>query len=365
MTSESCYYLCRNADGEFLSGRGGSLGVSSLANDACMWRVADQQLHCADSDLALDLMSDPALNFEEESCQLRNVSGTLVLQPGPSRLPSEHLAELQAEGFTVMERALDAPAISRFKAQAVGKRASGHADETSNDGFFSMMGGLSWSPELCHGVTHPVVLWLMQQYMSTEHIHFGHQPVISTLKPADTLRGTNPELYWHSDYPYHPGVFPDDDWPQTPIFGVQFNICIDAFEAVNAATQFVPGSHVLSKGPPIEFNEGGTRMGEGVHKNVQQFIAPAGAALIYDSRTWHRACYELNLSGKDRMAVLNAVTPSWVRPMMDKKPVSEWYANSDVPAALTKRKRRDITRLCNSSILPTPEDMPKLSQRLK
>ena len=35
---------------------------------------------------------------------------------------------------------------------------------------------------------------------------------------------------------------------------------------------------------------------------VEQVVAPAGAAFIYDARLWHRACPELNESTADRFA---------------------------------------------------------------
>ena len=71
-------------------------------------------------------------------------------------------------------------------------------------------------------------------------------------------------------------------------------------------------------------------MGEGLHKDVKQFEAPAGSAILYDSRTWHRRCDEANVSGKDRIAILNAVTPSWVLPMSDKQAASDSYKTSEI-----------------------------------
>ena len=126
----------------------------------------------------------------------------------------------------------------------------------------------------------PLIRWrcgIMRQYMETEEIHLCHQPVITTLKPADLLRGTFPEEGWHSDYPYHAGVFPGDAWPERPVFGVQFNICVDEFRADNAATQYLPGSHLKRKRPTAEFNAGGTRMGPG---RARRCAAMAGARRV-------------------------------------------------------------------------------------
>ncbi len=104
-------------------------------------------------------------------------------------------------------------------------------------------------------------------------------------------------------------------------------------------------------------------MGKGQHKEVAQFCAQAGAGLIYDARTWHRACHELNASGEDRIAFLNAVAPDWIRPMIDKAPVGELYAASEVPTELSARERSEVDRLCNSETRETPAGMPQLLER--
>jgi len=357
------YSLLRNPDGHFLNG---DLTLSAHTGDDGMWTRQGPKLRSAIGDHCL-LLSDerPDGLFE-----LRNDQGTAIhnealfaLQSGPAQLPSRHLAELTTTGLTVLHGIMDADAISRFKQQAAENRLHKHPEETPHDGHFWMMQGLSWSVEVARACTHPVALWLLQEYISTKDIHFCHQPVITTLKPARELLGTFPEGGWHSDYPYHPGVFADEIWPDNPVFGAQYNVCIDSFETGNAGTQYVPGSHLRCKPPPLEFNLGGTQMGEGQHKDVRQLLAPAGAALIYDARTWHRACHELNESGKDRIALLNAVAPAWVLPMLDKGPVGASYLASDIPALLSQRQRDDVNRLCNSPPMVAPNDMPVLSER--
>ena len=104
-------------------------------------------------------------------------------------------------------------------------------------------------------------------------------------------------------------------------------------------------------------------MGEGVHKEVSQMLAPAGAALIYDARMWHRSCDELNISGEDRVALLNAVAPDWVLPMIDRSKVAAAYRSSHVPAALSEREAADIERLFHSEPRQTPPGMPWLTPK--
>lgn len=342
------YFLLINEAGALVTPQGG--GASTLGSDDTCW-LADN------GDFVSAVDNTRKIGHEDLAQRGLNVMA------GPARLPSEHLAEIRDQGYTIVENILEPDAIARLKAQIAGNRAKNHTNEPDHDGHFWMMDGITWAPDFVHASVHPVALWLIQQYMSTNNIHFCHQPIITTLRPARDLAGTYPEAGWHSDYPYHPGVFPDNNWPEAPVFGVQYNVCLDEFRADNAATQFVPGSHKLCAGPPAEFNRGGTRMGEGQHKDVAQFHAPAGAGLIYDARTWHRACHELNCSGADRIAFLNAVAPAWVRPMIDKAPVGDGYTASSVPAALTDRERADVKRLCNSPTLETPEGMPVLQER--
>lgn len=275
----------------------------------------------------------------------------------------QNLEELRANGFTVLHDVIDAKAIADFKEKLEQYRAEHYADADPCDGDIRFKSALLWSEEVARAVTHEGALWLLRKYLETEDIHYCHQPIVTVLKPASKLAGTFPESGWHSDYPYHPGVFPDEAWPDVPL-GAQFNICIDPFTAESAGTQYVPGSHLERCWPPVEFNRGGTRAGEGVHKHVQQMIAPAGAAVIYDARTWHRACHELNSTGRDRVALLNAVAPAWVLPMMDKAWLTEKFRDSDVADSLTTRERHELDLLCHRPTQAAPADMPTLQTRM-
>ena len=104
-------------------------------------------------------------------------------------------------------------------------------------------------------------------------------------------------------------------------------------------------------------------MGTPPHENVEQMVAPAGAALIYDSRTWHRACVELNESGEDRLAILNAVCPRWVRPMVDKTNGSTVYFESNAESGLDDLTRVELNHLCHSETAPLPDGVPTILEK--
>ncbi len=338
------YLLVVNSEGLLL---GADSTFSAAADDAHVWQRRGEAL----------------VNPLSGCSVTRGELGNVYLVDGPDRLPSEHLAELCEHGLTVINNIVSADEIASLKDKIADERTKHHADESPTDGHFWISSGLLWSPELARASSHPLALWLLRQYLDMQDIHYCHQPIITTLKPAGKLMGKHPRGGWHSDYPYHPGVFPNDDWPVSPVMGAQFNVCIDPFAPETAGTQYVPGSHKLCQGPSKAFNADGTYMGEGLHSEVRQIIAPAGAAVIYDARTWHRACYELNVSGRDRIAILNAVAPAWVVPMIDKAPLTERYQTASVAGSLTERERGELNRLCHTPTLPRPAGMPALRGR--
>lgn len=357
-------YLLIDQSGRCLRA-GSNLTRESVADDACLW-TANAPHDAAQKAGSLVAVTGDGCNLTPDSGELVH-GGTITLegemfevQAGPARLPSEHLVELRETGFTVLENVVAPDAVGRIRAGAMAAFANQSPDAGDTDGRVNIQDGLAWSADVAHAITNPVALWLMQTYMGTDEIHHCHAPSVTTMRPARELLGTFPESGWHSDYPYHPGVLPFENWADDQVMGVQFNICVDEFRADNAATQYQPGSHKLCRFPPREFNEGGTRMGEGVHKDVRQMLAPAGSALVYDSRTWHRACDELNVSGEHRVAILNAIAPNWVIPMVDKRRGSRSYRRSDTADSLKPREFADIERLCNDPTRQAPVGAPRL-----
>jgi ectoine hydroxylase-related dioxygenase (phytanoyl-CoA dioxygenase family) len=274
-----------------------------------------------------------------------------------------YLDELKTHGFTVVEGVVQSEGLARIRKATYAQIANLDPPPPETDDRFGVPDGIAWSEDVCRAVTHPMALALIRAYLGTEEIHFCHQPAMTVLRPAKALIGQYPESGWHSDYPYHPDVYPDDRWEDEAVYGVQFNICIDPFRRDNAGTQYVPGSHANKRFPPRALNEGGTRMGRPPHEAVQQMLAPAGAALIYDSRMWHRASPELNVSGQDRLAILNAVCPNWVRAMVDKKPGTERFLSSGMSDRLPAAVCDEINRLCHTPNQAAPVSAPVILEK--
>ena len=64
-----------------------------------------------------------------------------------------------------------------------------------------------------------------------------------------------------------------------------------------------------------------------------------------------------------RIAILNAVTPSWIPPMIDKQVLSKQYARSDINKALSVTEKKEVKLMCNSKSAKQPKGTPKLFKK--
>ena len=311
----------------------------------------------------------------------------------PARLPSAYLAELETQGWTVVENLMSPAMVSNLVANVNTVREKGSEKEArvkaaqdsrpyqSNDNVIrprALMGEgesfLSMTPAVAQALMHPISLWLIESYLGVDSIHYCQCPGISILRPAQKT-GENARVMpggWHADYPYPltseteahtymlgPEEFEKLDASISPRFpdwkqrknrlGMQFNIALTDFTAETGATQFVLGSHEFDGPPPTELNAVPTVAGVGPHQNVVQVPFAAGSGILYDSRTYHRAPPELNVSGEERWAMLTCIVPSFVRDLRardDKVESADAFAKAtDVHAALTPRELGDVVKM--------------------
>jgi ectoine hydroxylase-related dioxygenase (phytanoyl-CoA dioxygenase family) len=80
------------------------------------------------------------------------------------------------------------------------------------------------------------------------------------------------EMVLHADQ-----IFVPEPWASEPQ-GLNVAWCLDDFTEENGATRFAPGSHRLNRAPRPDEGEVATVAIE----------APAGAAVVFESRVWHR-----------------------------------------------------------------------------
>jgi ectoine hydroxylase-related dioxygenase (phytanoyl-CoA dioxygenase family) len=71
--------------------------------------------------------------------------------------------------------------------------------------------------------------------------------------------------------------------------------------------------------------------------------APAGTIILYDARIWHRA--GVNRTNRRRGAVIQAITPGFIIPFYDTTAPFRSWLDSDVPAQMSERERRELEEL--------------------
>ena len=310
-----------------------SFSYERLVHDRCVW-VFDGSRTLTQGDSAVAVARDgDALRVTTDA----NVALGAHRAGRVAKRPSSILAELEAAGACVLEGAVDAARVARMR-RAVARRREAEPGAT-HDGYRWDQGWLG-DGDFVAAATHPVVLAVAEAYLGEPlaHLRCLHAPVANTLLPAKTLigaafggqmrrsasrdefreisTGENDEASsrgrWHCDYPYHEKF--TERWPARPV-SLQFNLCVDEFRSDNGATLYFPASHRRNRWP-TELNRGATGSSDPMHANKRQFLAPAGSAVLYDSRTWHRRPDELNVSGEARVNVLLAFSHKWMRPMI-------------------------------------------------
>jgi len=80
------------------------------------------------------------------------------------------------------------------------------------------------------------------------------------------------EMVLHADQ-----IFVPEPWASEPQ-GLNVAWCLDDFTEANGATRFAPGSHKLNRAPRPE----------DAHVETVPMEAPAGSAVVFESRVWHK-----------------------------------------------------------------------------
>jgi ectoine hydroxylase-related dioxygenase (phytanoyl-CoA dioxygenase family) len=96
-----------------------------------------------------------------------------------------------------------------------------------------------------------------------------------------------------------------DGWPI-----VGFIVMVDAFEADNGATRFVPGSHLKVRDPREVLSDPTTG-----HKDEVLACGPAGSIIIFDGSVWHS--HTANRSQRRRRSLQGHFIPRGARASVD------------------------------------------------
>ena len=356
------FTLLRAPNGAFLGVSDDGLAVFDYVDDKSIWESIEDGT--AYRHVVTDLLLEAEATDSGTGCYLRHEGARLasegtttiddgaVFSPGhgPAHLPSEYLKTLQENGWVCLPSIIAPDVVEELERIS----CTGRWDHETYD---RSTGALVKGIAVAQAATEPVSLWVMRQYMRTSEIRMGHPPGLAILAPDDGERDVQG---WHSDFPYHWGIFatrgtgpeiPPHNFPEL-VMGVQRNLCVSEFRKENGATCFKLGSHALGEGPPDEWGPGhiyrqpGYRAAHGLPYNgpdADVVEAPGGSYILYDSRVWHRA--GVNRTERKRAAMLQAVIPMYIMPKTDTSRAYRNFIESPLVEELTPLELKELKAL--------------------
>jgi ectoine hydroxylase-related dioxygenase (phytanoyl-CoA dioxygenase family) len=154
---------------------------------------------------------------------------------------------------------------------------------------------LKFDPVFIRLLEIPEVLAIVDASVSpTAILHLQNGFILPTFPPHAT-----PAVFqnsFHADFPRYLNGY---------VASVNVFFAIDSFCVANGATLVVPGSH--------QRPERGSQ--DSLAKAAIPAECPAGSMVVFDSTLWHAAGQ--NTSGKDRLAINQQFTRSWIKQQID------------------------------------------------
>jgi len=209
----------------------------------------------------------------------------LAKVPAPTRDVAQGLADIRDFGLAIVPDVLTGDVLKRTREAlyraAESDRARGreqkfaldYAHDETNQRVWNV---LSRDPLFEDMAAHKVALDYVRAVL-------GWPALLGNISANITGPGGG-EMVLHADQ-----IFVPEPWPAEPQ-GMNVAWCLDDFTEANGATRFAPGSHKLNRAP---------RPDEADVETVAM-EAPAGSAVVFESRVWHRT--GLNRTASERRA---------------------------------------------------------------
>ncbi|HEX9431868.1 MAG TPA: phytanoyl-CoA dioxygenase family protein [Burkholderiales bacterium] len=207
---------------------------------------------------------------------------------------------VREQGCCIVERALARDdlgkvreAMYRAQERIVAEVGKARLERAGERGVLRLM--MKFEPQLLGLLELPELLAIVDQHVSPSailHLQNGFiLPSESGDAPADIS-----QLKFHQDFPRVLNGY---------LMSINAFFAIDEFSAANGATWVVPRSHQRSERPDEH----------SLREAAQCVECGAGAMLVFDSTLWH--CAGRNSSGKDRLAINQQFTRSYVKQQID------------------------------------------------
>ncbi len=223
----------------------------------------------------------------DHAAKYRSSAGTQAAMDPDLR--ARCLADLDRDGYTIVENVFDADAVAAVREAAEGLFVH-EGGRNAFEGFRTrrLYSPLDDTDVLDDMVEHPIALGLLDELFEPNYL-------LSQLQVIDIAPGEAAQ-----------GLHPDDgfyEWPRPrPPLGAATIIAIDDFTPDNGATVVIPGSHTWDGHVPTE---------EEAAQAIPA-VMPAGSMLFFLGTTWHGG--GANHSDRSRMCVTAQYCRPWCRP---------------------------------------------------
>ena len=204
-------------------------------------------------------------------------------------LAARCLADLERDGYTIIENVFDAETIAQVKTECepLWEHDGGR---NAFEGFKTrrLYSPLDDTWVLDQMAEHPIALALLDEIFDPNYL-------LSQLQVIDIAPGEDAQAL-HADDSFYP-------WPRPrPPLGAATIIAIDDFTPETGATRVIPGSHTWGERYPTEEETA----------SAIPAVMPAGSMLFFLGTTWHSGGE--NRSDAPRMAVTAQYCAPWCRP---------------------------------------------------
>jgi ectoine hydroxylase-related dioxygenase (phytanoyl-CoA dioxygenase family) len=205
---------------------------------------------------------------------------------------------VRAQGCCIVEGALERSrlgdvrdAMYRAQKRIVAEVGAARLERAGERGVLRLM--MKFEPQLLRFLELPELLAIVDAHVSpTAILHLQNGFIL----PPES--GAAADVFQHKFHQDFPRVL------NGYLMSINAFFAIDEFTAENGATWVLPGSHQRSE-PPSEAELGAAQCVE----------CGAGAMLVFDSTLWHRS--GRNASGKDRLAINQQFTRSYIKQQID------------------------------------------------
>lgn len=214
--------------------------------------------------------------------------------------PEQRVSELADQGYTVVLNAISSPQVDRFSAamDRALKQHSGQTREEPAKRRSQLYGIPNYDAELIEPLTLSTTLPIVCTFLGWNiHLHHSHLDISRPLPP-----GAESSFRWHRDMQSTTYTLP----PPLPLLSVKVGYFLtDVASLDDGGLMVIPCSHRTDK---IERAEDFAQE----QPTAVSVLAPAGSALILDSRLWHSVGN--NRSTVTRKMLYYAYTYRWIRP---------------------------------------------------